>query len=399
MYNLKKYIPLIVSLVVLGFASVLVFQPAAYSSTPRLGVWVSVFTEEKVLDSKKNVNRLIETCKKCGIDDIYLQVYRSDTAHFDSTLTDNSPYRDLLSRTGMDTLKYLLSEAKQNDLEVHAWINVLSIAQNANANILTKLGTDVLVTDQHGRTPLRKNSKDKLDEYYIRENQLFLDPGNTKVRRYIVNLTEELAQKYPGFAGIHLDYMRYPSAVPSIPDSRFTSHGLSYGYNTASTDNFKKATGLDAGTMDLSPDNSLLWDNWRRDQVTALVRDVSGRLHAMFPDLKISCAVGPSAETSYLMTFQDWTEWLRKDYVDYIVAMNYTKDLNLLKIRSASLLVPEFSQKVHIGVGPFLMKDHPEMFMEQFKTLRQFSPAGIVIFSYDEISGDKEIQRFLSSAH
>jgi len=370
---------------------------AVPGNTPPTGVWITVFSPEKVLYSKENADRMIKTCKEAGIDHIYLQIYRSDKAYYDSDIADRTAYEKMLAETGEDPLNYILAQAKKNNIKVHAWINLLSLAQNRDAGILNTLGEKVLTKDRHGRTPLRKGDKDELDKYYIRENQLFLEPGNENVRDYLVSIAGEITKKYPGFDGLHLDYVRYPSAVPFIPGSRFDSHGISYGYGDINVENFKEATGLDIKTMKPSRENYKKWDDWRRSRVTSLVREISEHVRAISPGLEISCTIVPSIERTYLVTFQDWTRWLREGLINYVVAMNYTDDTELMELNSRSILLPQLKDRIYIGVGAYLLKDKPEAVKEQMDILRNISPGGIVIFSYDDVAESKELQNVIAS--
>ncbi len=370
---------------------------AAEKSPIRYGVWVTVFSPEKVLYSKENADRLISTCKKTNIQDIYVQVYRAGKAYYNSSITDSTPYNNVLSGSGEDILKYLIARAKENDINIYAWLNLLSIAQNINADIVQDFGKSVLVVDQHGRTSMQEGRKDDLDTHYIRENQLFIEPGDWRVRKHLTDIAAEVITRYPDLAGLHLDYIRYPAAVPFIPGSRFTSHGISYGYSAVNTKNFKDATGLDIKTMKYSRKNYRLWDDWRRQQVTDLVRNISRKAKEISPEIEISCTIVPSIERTYLVTFQNWTKWLREGLVDYVVAMNYTDDTSLMELNSTSLFMPGLEDKVQIGVGAYLLKEKPNILKDQINILRRISPAGIVFFSYDEIAANADLQNFLAT--
>ena len=390
---MRKIIAVILLIPVLLYSTGL---SLAQAREPRLGVWITVFSPEKVLHSRKNVDRLISTCKKSGISDIYIQVYRADKAYYDSNITDRSSYDKVLSESGEDVLKYLLSEAKKRNISVHAWMNLLSIAKNSNANIVKKFGKDIITVDQHGRTALSGEKKDRLDSYYIREQQLFLEPGDERVRSYLTGIAEEIVKKYPGLAGLHLDYIRYPAIVPFVPGSRFTSHGISYGYTRKNIRAFQDATGLNAKTMKYSRESFMKWDSWRRDQVTLLVKSISSRVREISPDIKISCTIVPSMERTHLVTFQDWTRWISEGMVNYVVAMNYTDDTQLLELNARSLLLPDLNKKIYMGVGAYLLKDMPEVLEEEIDTLLGLSPGGIVVFSYDDIAENKDLQSFLA---
>lgn len=362
---------------------------------PPVGAWVTVFTSGEVFYSKANADKMIKTCKEAGIDHIYLQIYRAGKAYYDSSLTDRSEYEKMAARTGADPIKYILFQAKNNNLKVHAWINILSLAQNEKAPILQKYGQKILSVDQYGRTPLIVK-KDELDKYYIRENQLFLEPGDVRVRNYAVSIVEEVVKKYPSFSGVHLDYIRYPSSVPFVPGSRFDTHGISYGYGAVNAENFKKSTGLDINTMDPSRENHQKWDNWRRSQVTKLVKRISDKVRKIAPEMTVSCAVMPTIERSYLVNFQDWTKWLKMGLVDHVVTMNYTDDARLMELNSRSVLFPQFRDSIYIGVGAYLMENSLEAITEQLDFLFELGPGGIVIFSYDDLAKSTGLRKYLS---
>ncbi|MDP8299578.1 MAG: family 10 glycosylhydrolase [Candidatus Tantalella remota] len=367
-------------------------QPADKTTSPRLGVWITVFSPEEVLYSTESIDRLIETCKSTGVNDIYIQVYRAGKAYYDSDIADSTPYKKMVASCGRDPVKYLIRKATMNDISLHAWINVLSVSQNKNADIIKKLGKGVITVDQHGRSAFADKNPDDLDGYYIREKQIFLEPGDKRVRDYFGSITEELIKKYPRLAGLHLDYIRYPRVVPFVPGSRFNSHGISYGYGEKNVSSFKAKTGLDVKKMGNSRENFQKWDNWRREQVTATVRELSEKARGLAPSLKISCTIIASADMTYLTTFQDWTLWIKEGYINYVVAMDYTDDPRLFDINALSLMMPDVKDKVQIGVGAYLLKDRPELFREELEISAKIDPPGIVIFSYDDIAADKQIR-------
>lgn len=366
------------------------------SENTRLGVWITVFSPEKVLHSKDNVNYLIEVCKRTGINDIYIQLYRADKAYYDSDITDRTPHENVLRLAGEDIIPYLIDQADKNGIKVHAWVNLLSLAQNQDANILKVHGESVLTKDQHGKLSMPLVKGEESNDIFLREKQLFLEPGDWRVRKYLSEIVVEILTKYPALSGLHLDYIRYPSTVPFIPGSRFTSNGISYGYNRLNLANFKTATGLDPHKMEGTRENFTSWDSWRREQVTKLVGYISERARKVSPSLEISATIVPSIERSYLVTFQDWTQWLKSGYVDYIVAMNYTDDTHLMELKSRSLLIGDYRDKMYIGVGAYILKESPRVLEEQLIFLKKLSPGGIVIFSYDEVAASKDLQEFLT---
>ena len=347
------------------------------------GVWVTCFSEKEVLYSKKSAFELIKFCKKSGINEAYLQLYRGGKSYYDTKINDRTNYEGILKIAGTDTIDVILKEAKRCNIKVFAWINVLSAGKTRKTDIVEKFGEDILTKDQYLRSPMRTEDINELDKYYLRDEQLFLEPGDPRVTEYMVSIIEEIITRYPDLAGAHLDYVRYPYPVPFLPRSSFNKFGLTYGYARENMKRFKEKTGLDPLSMNYDNENSLLWDNWKRDQVTELVWNLAKALKNKAPGMVISCAVIPSTETAFLAAFQDWPGWLENGIVDYVVLMNYTKNNQLAKEITRSALAQRGKGKVYIGIGNFLMKDEPKVLDEQEKTIESLNPDGIGYFSYD----------------
>jgi len=353
--------------------------------TFRQGVWVSVFSAKSVLYSKEGVNKLIAQCKKAKINEIYLQFLQSGNAYYDSRICDRSKYDQMVKAAGMDTLDLLLREAQENNIKVFAWVNLLSLGQNEKADILNKFGNSVLTRDQYGR-PSKTEPKMELDKYYLREEQIFLEPGDPRVEEYVLNIINEIINRYPLISGLHLDYSRYPSPVPFIPGSRFMKFGLTYGYGAKNVERFKEKTGLNALEPLNNEDEYLAWDNWKRQQVTELVRKVSSLVKVKSAELLVSCAVIPLTERAYSNAFQDWSTWLEEGIIDYAVLMAYTKDNQFAKEIVKSSLGHRGKGKIYIGMGLFLMKNSPDLFFNQYKMITELKPDGIVFFSIDDLN-------------
>lgn len=363
-------------------------QEADAMDIPHKGIWITCFSEKKVLYSQQAVIDLVGFCKKNNIDEIYLQIYRADQAYYESNVTDTIKYDRMLKEAGCDTLDFLLEKVNETDIKVFAWINVLNLTNNKSANIINKYGEAVLTRDQHLRPSMRTLMKDDTDKYYLRDEQLFLEPGDNNVQRYIVSIVDEIFNRYPDLSGIHLDYVRYPYPVPYVPRSNFNKYGLTYGYGEANIERFMAVYGIDPLIMADENDNCLKWDNWKRKQVTDLVSAISKKVKTKSNKYLISCAVLPSPETAYSVAFQEWPSWLERGIVDYVVLMNYTRDNGLTKQVIKSALAQRGNGKIYAGVGVFLMKDDLELFSEQYSIIKDLNPDGIVFFSYDFMTDD-----------
>jgi len=361
-------------------------QPPKGSVKINNGVWITVFSQKKVLYSKEAVDTLIRFCDKSGINEVYLQLYRAGEAYYDTKLFDRSRFNNIVESSGVDTVDYLLRQARMNNIKVFAWVNLFSLAQNKKADILNKYGNSVLTRDQHLRVSIRDEDANESDKYYLRDDQIFLEPGDSRVAQYLLSVVREIVTRYPLLSGVHFDYIRYPYPVPFVPGSRFNTHGLTYGYGEKNLAHFKEKTGLDPLRFDSDKDDRCLqWDNWKREQVTSVVETLSRYIKNISKDFLVSCAVVPSAERAYSVAYQDWSLWLEKGIVDYVVLMDYSRDTRLVEETARQAFALRGKGKVYIGLGLFMMKNDPELALAQYEAVKCLIPDGIVLFSYDDV--------------
>ena len=364
--------------------------PSSSGTLVRKGVWVTVFSEKKVLYSREAAGAMVDLCEKNGITDIYLQLYRAGYAYYDSRAADRTKYERMLKDAGADMVDYITRLAFSNGVKVHAWINVLSLSQNDGAGMLKKYGNDVLTRDQHGHTSMAvENGKGRRGEF-IDEKQLFLEPGDERVSGNAAVIAGEIVKRYPQLSGIHMDYIRYPYAVPFIPNGEFTRMGLSYGYGKRNVEAFGRETGLNAYTAFAKKDTALVWDNWKRSRVTEVVRRVAGAARKERPGIEISCAVMPSIERAYAIAFQDWPSWLEDGAVDFVVIMNYTIDDGLFYEYAKSASAMRGRGRVFVGIGAFLMHGKGSTLGAEYESLKRMNADGVVFFSYDNMPEIKD---------
>ncbi|NUQ00397.1 MAG: family 10 glycosylhydrolase [Armatimonadetes bacterium] len=135
------------------------------------------------------------------------------------------------------------------------------------------------------------------------------------------------------------------------------------------------------------------WDQWRKDQVTALVALVSQRLKAEQPDTMLTCAVFQSTgSASYVL--QDWPRWVREKLVDYVIPMSYTRTAQELDSRFAdwrtvdptlARIVPSIGLTLTLreGVTP---EGHAAKVAEQIEVCRAQKAPGFVIFRLEQMA-------------
>ena len=370
-----------------------------------IGLWVQAEGTHRTLDSAERLKNLVRRARTTGVTDIYAQVYRSGRAWFPTNLADDSPSR----RAGRDPLALLLALASRKEggertpMKIHAWINAFSLAINKSAPIIRQLGVEAVLRDQYGRSLLEYPPSGKpawAKGFGLGTPGIFLDPGHPGVRRRLVDIAAELVKNYPTLAGIHLDFIRYPYALPISPGSRFSPR-LDFGYNEASIARFRRKTQKNAplaGAEDAAP---AMWDAWRRAQVTAAVRGVYYSARSLNPRIIVSAAVLPWAERAYLSAFQDWRGWLENGILDKAVVMNYTADARLAAQIARSAIASRAAApsrrappKIVIGLGAYLFTNRPAGVWREWRAAREAGADGVALFSYDQMAEKEEMWKF-----
>jgi len=363
--------------------------PAAVRA-PHRALWVLAEGEQRVLDHPERIDEFMTDVLALGATDLFVQVYRGGRAWYDSALADATPYQRARVAAGIDPLALLLERANAAGVRVHAWVNVLSLSHNAQAPIVTQLGRDAVLVDRHGRSLLDYPGYEipNPDRAYYRMGTpgLYLDPAAPGVADWLVALFRELVTRYPGLAGLHLDYIRYPDVLPFTPGTRF-GVGLDFGYGAPSRARFTRETGKRA-PFGNSIENSDAWDDWRRERVSALVREIAHTARAQHPGIALSAAVWSYADRAYLAIQQDWRAWLEDGSLDFAVPMAYTRDDRLLRYQAEDFAGLRIADRIWLGLGTWLFAGEPQRALAQIQLVHDAGLVDVALFSYDSIASE-----------
>lgn len=351
----------------------LLFSPGikaqASTATPR-GMFVTVIDEQPVLASKDRINELVEFSHKARIKTLYVQIYRANHAWFPSRMADQAFYKKALNAVGEDPFAYLIKQAHARDIRVHAWLNMLSLSKNTRAPLLKKYGPSILTRNLQPKVSLK--------DYEI-DGQYFLEPGDLRVREELADMVEEVVRGYPALDGIQFDYIRYPDAHPA------------YGHTERNVARFRKASGLVSFN-----EGTPAWRDWKRGQVTALLRELVRRAHAINSKLHLSTTGCMSYSRAYDEAFQDWPVWIDKGYVEFVTAMSYpdTKEEFLKDIEDARKRVRDF-RKVYLATPAYKFPKTPDVFIGQFDLCRASGAGACVIFHYGSLTVNPAMKQYI----
>ncbi len=335
-------------------------QTAGCLEPPRTCLLVTAFDDPAVLSSRESICKLADFAQAAGVNVIFMQVYRANQAWFPSKVADQGPYEACVKSVSQDPFALLISTAHRRGIKVYAWLNLLSLSGNKDAPILKKYGNEILTRNT--------KEKNKLEDYKV-DNQYFLEPADTMVRKELAEIVEEILQAYPDLDGILFDYIRYPDVHPD------------YGYTRMNIERFKKTTGREVANKD-----NPAWQDWKRLQVTELLKELVAITRARRPDIKIGATGCVSYARAYNEAFQDWPSWINRGLVDFVTIMSYPKTLKEFEgyIAEGKEKVGDF-RKVYPAIGAYKLGSLPEVFAQQLKAGRGSGAGACAIFHYESL--------------
>jgi len=327
---------------------------------PSRGLFVSLIQNPPTLSNREALVQLVDFAKQARIKILFVQIYRANQAWFPSSVGDVAPYEEALKALGEDPFAFLIREAHRAGIEVHAWLNMLSLSANENAPLLKKYGPDILTRNLE--------EKKTLADYKI-DSQYFLEPGDTRVRSELGAMVEEIVRTYPGLDGVQFDYIRYPDSHPR------------YGYTSINMERFKRSTGLRK-----IEEGSQAWNDWKRAQVTELLELLVQKARAIRPDIQVSATGCMSYARALHEAFQDWPSWANSGLVDFVTVMNYSKDPAEYERWNgvARTKVPDLN-RLYFGVGAYKLVNSPEIFEKEFRSCENSGNGLCAVFHYGSL--------------
>ena len=281
-------------------------------------LWVDAFGDG--IYTEAQIDELVAYTKGANLNAIIAQVVRRGDCFCARSIAPRTEAP--IAPVPFDPLQSLIAKAHAQGIEVHAWVIATAIAKVETPPVAADH-----VFNQHGPSrPGRENwityRSDGLDRV---AGDYHLDPGHPDAADWMARLVASLVAGYD-IDGVNLDRIRYP-------DGNIASGTPSWGYNPTALARFQSAT----GRTDRPAPLDAQWAQWRRDQVTAMVRRVYLDTFAVKPHVRVSIdgityGGGPAAQggwertRTYAEQLQDWRGWLQEGIVDLAIPMNYKRD-------------------------------------------------------------------------
>jgi uncharacterized lipoprotein YddW (UPF0748 family) len=287
--------------------------------------WVDAFGEG--IFNRAEVEKLVKAANAANINALVVQVGRRGDCFCNRA---NMPRTQAgIAALPYDPLDEIIMQAHAAGIQVHAWIITTAMWNSSTAPL-----DATHAFNRHG--PTKTGYANWLGVRYdgfLRESassaaNWFFDPGHPDAADYIVDMYLSVARNY-AIDGLNFDRVRYPD----LPLAAWPADNA-WGYNPVALDRFHAAT----GRTDRPLPNDPQWSQWRRDQITSIVRRVYVEAYALKPNLRITADTitygdGPQGyggdwtqTRPYRETLQDWRGWMAEGILDTNIPMNYKRE-------------------------------------------------------------------------
>lgn len=348
----------------------------AYADTPRpelRGFWVDGFHEG--IKTPDQIDSLLRRVREAGCNAVFAEVRKGGDAYYisryDPWAADDPSHFDALA------CLIAKAHAMRPPIAVHAWLNVCSVGANRYA-----LPGHIATSHSDWLSLNARGSHHDPEAWKI-------DPGNPDAADWTFRVLMDVVRHY-NVDGIHLDAVRYG--------------GRGWGYNPTSLARFERLCGRDvrkrlAGTGLPAPDDPA-WQQWRRRQVTELVRKIYAQAVAIRPQIVVSAAViawrdAPKSLSDWIgrsaamnRVYQDWRGWLQQGILDLACPMTYFTGRSGLKYEShwaEWIKDHQYGRRSTVAVACF--ENTLSATLQQLRAARAtsalgYSSYGVMLYSY-----------------
>ena len=346
------------------------------------------------MTTQRKIDHLIEFANKNNFDHLLVQIRgRGDALYSSEFVPRNSEISDSL----FDPLDYVLKVGHENDIQIHAWMNmyILWSSENPpnNKNHLYYTHPE-WIDDGELYKDLNDFTLTNFEKLNLK-NGLYLSPYHEEVTPYLLNVLSEVLEKYD-IDGLHLDYIRYNN----VENKNINSDIKSDRKGTVVTSQVYLSTekAIEHNEDEINYRN-FKEEDYKRNTITNLVMEIRKLISALCPDCKLSAAVKPNIYLARDQFFQEWDVWLVEGYLDFVMPMNYIPSLR--KFTSNIDLIYEnfpekYREKIIMGISTYNQSPSEVVQKIDISRLREFP--GISIFSYNVIKEKKSYYSKITKA-
>lgn len=293
--------------------------------------------------------RTADRLREAGLDHLLLNALHGASAAYPSAVL---PF-DKSNTGGVDYLQQAVDACTERGIKVHVWMTNFQARDHTPDDLVARLQAE-------GRFCVQSNGA-QTDA---------LCPSDPRNQQLQIRAMIEAAHR-PGVAGIHFDYIRYPNG-----DTCFCS---------GCRERFAAYVGQPVANWpaDVQPNGPLReqWLQFRRANITRVVREVSETVRREVPGCMISAAVFRNWPQCADDVGQDWVAWAKAGWLDFVCPMNYTNSHSQFRAAvTAQLGFLQGAVPCYPGIG-LLTGLGPVGACRQVEICRELGTQGFVIWS------------------
>ena len=255
-----------------------------------------------------------------------------------------------------DQIRQCLAACRKYGVQMHVWKVDWNLGSAAPKYFVEKMR-------QMGRLQVSSQGKE----------EPWLCPSDPENQQLEIAAMVEVVRNYD-VDGIHFDYIRYPD----------NDHCFCAGCKQR----FQRVSGVTVTNWpeQVRADGPLRqqWLDWRRGNITTVVKSASEQARAINPKIKLSAAVFPNWAVDRDGVGQDWKLWCDKGYLDFVCPMDYTPSNNRFERLITQQLDWAGRTPCYPGIGVSASSSHlgVDRVIDQINLARRHQTHGFVIFNY-----------------
>lgn len=342
------------------------------------------------LTSRDSIERFVDDAARLGFNVLIVQVSGRGDAFYKSDILP--PAESLaLAPPDFDPLATVIELAHARGLQVHAWLNDFFVDNFGDRPAWPQ--HVVNVHPEWAMYDVQGNNLIDVGFSGARPSDIegvYVDPALPEVRDWVTSRFVEVVKKYD-IDGIHHDFVRYP--------------GRNYGYNPRAREIFREQYGIDPLDLrdatkraEIRKEQGIAklgqldqaWENFRRNNITATVKEIHDQVKAIRPNIVISAAVFADYGSAFSDKSQAWLDWLKQGLIDVAVPMAYNTDTRVVvsQIKRATLVTqqnPNYGQ-VWAGLGAYKLLYNLPTLLDQTRQSLGAGAKGVVYFDYTSMA-------------
>ena len=375
-------------------ASVIAAGPPAVApqTGPVRGLWV----QRTALTSPESIAAMVQAAAAGGFNTLLVQVRGRGEAFYRSAIEPRSADLDR-QPIDFDPLATVIKLARPAGLAVHAWVNVNLVASGTtlprSRGHVVAQHPDWLMVPKALSATLRKAgawspaylgtlarwTRSQTDQV----EGLYLSPVTASARAYSTSVVAELASKYE-LDGVHLDYIRYPSAEFDFSEGALTAFrdAVSGAETRAERERLDRAAVANAAAW--AEARPAAWSAFHRGRLTSLTAAIQTAVRASRPGLVLSAAVVGAAAEARESRYQDWLSWAKAGHIDVACPMLYSQNADQFATITADIRSALGTTPFWAGIGAWRLP--LDGTIERVRLARRANADGVLLFSYGQLA-------------